>query len=1637
MRFLRNARNLASLAALSLLVFPASSRGADVTASIETLGNPGFTKYLDGTSRVYARNVWDLKAYGGRIYIGEGNSSNEGPGQNASLAPIYFYDPASNSFTLSYQVMGCQVDVFYIFTDGLWTPGHDTVLDWNTGSDVFHMNADGTWSWLYGQMPGEVHTYCMAEYDGKLFAAGYYIYSSTNRAATWTELSSQSRVHAFLQFPDQLYAVTEYTYTYKYSGSGFSYKSALSRSAPYPNTTLRTNETKIIHPCQLTGISDSKTAYIGAYMHNDHQSLPFGVYIATSSGSSLSFSKVTALPSNCRPWDIMLTNRTVYVLLEETNTVPTVNRVWASTNLTTWTEQFSFTYPTFARSFELLDGDFYFGMGCEITNSANWKQSELKPETGYILRLKATPPAPTLPAFALSPTNLTVNYGQTALFGAVATGVGLLGYQWQRDGVDIAGATSVVYTTAATVEADSGSSYACVVSNVAGSVTSSVAVLTVNMKPAITSQPGNQTGNYGQTATFSITATGLGIGYQWWRDGAAVSGATNRTCTTPILALADSGSTFKCVLTNAYGSTTSSVATLTVNMKPVFTTQPANKTVNVGETATFTAGSPSWNITNQWYKKGVAISGARAMAYTTPATTLADSGATFYCVLTNEYGSTTSSVATLTVVTPPTISFTTVSQSKAENGTNATVIAKLSSAPALAITLPFTLSGTAVKNTDYTITATPLTIPVGVTTGTITVTLTSDAVYESNETVIVTMGTPTNATLGASNTVHTLTILDDDVPPAVIFGTVSQSKAENGGTATIATRLSAAAGVPVFVPFTLGGTASEGSDYTVVSNPVVIAAGSTTANLSLPIINDTLDEPDETVVVTMGTPVNGTMGTSNTVHTLTLTDNDNAPTVNFTAASWRLAESDGPATVTAQLSAMSGQDVTIPFTLSGTASNGVDYTIAASPVVIPAGSTNTTIAIAIDDDTTPESNKTVIVTMGTPTNGTKGATSVCTLTILDDDTLPLLSFTAASQVQAESAGTVDIEARLSVASDQPVTLPFTLAGTASNRVDYGIAASPVTIPAGSTNVTISVTITNDTLYETNETLIVNLGTLSNAVPGVITNHILTILDDDVAPSVSFTSGSQTQLENVASAAITAELSAAAGLAVSLPFTLSGTASNGVDYAITASPVTIAAGSTNATILVALVNDAIYESNETVTVAMGTPSNATRGGITNHTLTIADNDAAGLLGPSAATIGLPDLTDSLVLALTNRAGTPLTYAWAQVSGPAGASAQFTAPTEEAGAVAFPAAGVYALRCTVGNGEQSLPVDLTVNAGVSLPALTGSDIGAVAAAGSHTISNDSYTVNGSGADIWGTADEFYYLRAPLGGNFQVTARVVSIQNTTGWAKGGVMIRQSTNANSAYAIMAMTPANGAAFQYRTTTGGSASSSNQTGLSAPYWVRLVRSGNTLTGYSSPDGSTWTQRGTATLTMTDPVQVGLAVCSVVDGTLCRTVFDNVAGLPNVNDAPSVDPGTGSAALAGTPYALDGQATDDGQPAGSTLSPLWTRQSGPGTMAFSAATNPASTATFDTNGTYVLRLTASDGSATVFEERTVQVMDYLMRTVTVSTPYGAAQPGTTNVSYGTILNAGIVPSVVTTVTDRVRVRVKDVKVTGNDYSVSP
>jgi hypothetical protein len=182
----------------------------------------------------------------------------------------------------------------------------------------------------------------------------------------------------------------------------------------------------------------------------------------------------------------------------------------------------------------------------------------------------------------------------------------------------------------------------------------------------------------------------------------------------------------------------------------------------------------------------------------------------------------------------------------------------------------------------------------------------------------------------------------------------------------------------------------------------------------------------------------------------------------------------------------------------------------------------------------------------------------------------------------------------------------------------------------------------------------------------------------------------------------------------------------------------------------------------------------------------------------------------------------------------------------------------------------------------------DIGTVGPAGSTVLFNGTYTVTASGTDIGGNADAFHFVYQPLTGDGEIVAQVTSIDNTDPLAKAGVMIRSSLAADAANALVAITPGSGIVFQRRLSAGAMTDTTADPGFSAPYWVRLLRSGDVFTAFRSADGVTWVQVGNpVTISMPADVFIGLALTSHNNAVVNASTFENVAVAPGAPDSPS------------------------------------------------------------------------------------------------------------------------------------------------------
>ncbi|MGC4016596.1 MAG: Calx-beta domain-containing protein [Luteolibacter sp.] len=253
-------------------------------------------------------------------------------------------------------------------------------------------------------------------------------------------------------------------------------------------------------------------------------------------------------------------------------------------------------------------------------------------------------------------------------------------------------------------------------------------------------------------------------------------------------------------------------------------------------------------------------------------------------------------------------------------------------------------------------------------------------------------------------------------------------------------------------------------------------------------------------------------------------------------------------------------------------------------------------------------------------------------------------------------------------------------------------------------------------------------------------------------------------------------------------------------------------------------------------------------------------------------------------------------FAKVSGPSWLTIGSNGALSGTPAAGDAGTGSYSVSVTDPDG-QTATATMSITVYGALPSgWTAGDIGSTGVLGSsgYTSGTGLYTISGAGADIWGTADAFQYASTTMTGDGEIRARVTSQTNTGGWAKAGVMMRDTTAAGSAHAMMVVSPSNGFANQYRATTGGSSTHVAGPALNAypNNWVRVTRCGSLFTTYVSSNGTTWTQVGQETVTMGTTIRVGLAVDSTSTTTASTATFDNVTITPYPSPWVTADIGT-------------------------------------------------------------------------------------------------------------------------------------------------
>ena len=554
-----------------------------------------------------------------------------------------------------------------------------------------------------------------------------------------------------------------------------------------------------------------------------------------------------------------------------------------------------------------------------------------------------------------------------------------------------------------------------------------------------------------------------------------------------------------------------------------------------------------------------------------------------------------------------------------EGATNAVITVIRTNGSSGTVSVGFrTVPNTATAPADYTTTNGSLTFGPGVTSKTFSVRVIDDASTEGDETFAVQLfNFSGGATAGITNAV--VTLIDNDGVVQFSAPAYTVSEAATNALITV-TRLGATSNA-VTVNFTaVAGTATAGQDFLATNGTLTFAIGVTTQTFAVAILDGSLVETPETVLLNLsGLAGVGFIGSqSNAV--LTIVDND--VSLEFASANYVVQESGPNAIISVLRTGDTNGTVSVNYgTSDGSATAGADYVAQTGTLVFGPGETNKSFSITILQDTLVEGNETVNLALSLPggnTLATLGAQATATLTISDDDTA--IEFVAPTFSVNESGGFIAIfPRRIGVTTTTVGATLVTSNLTAIAGQDYTAVNAVISFPPGVVSVRVDITITPDNLPEGDETVLLALvNPTGGAVLGPINTAILTIVDDDILLQLSAAVYSMS--ENAGSVAVPVTRTGATNVSVGVTVaTANGSAISGQDYTAVTLNLTFLPGVTNLTVAIPITEDLVAETNETFTVTLSAPTGGAVLGVPAvATVRIVDNDRVGSVDADFAT-----------------------------------------------------------------------------------------------------------------------------------------------------------------------------------------------------------------------------------------------------------------------------------------------------------------------------------------------------------------------------------------------------------------------------------
>jgi subtilisin-like proprotein convertase family protein len=627
------------------------------------------------------------------------------------------------------------------------------------------------------------------------------------------------------------------------------------------------------------------------------------------------------------------------------------------------------------------------------------------------------------------------------------------------------------------------------------------------------------------------------------------------------------------------------------------------------------------------------------------------------------------------------------------------------------LTISYANSGTATPGVDYTGGTGTATFLAGNSTVNVFLNPTSDTVLEPDETATLTVTAGAGYAIG-SPSFATGTILNDEVQVEVSVSPASVL--EDGATnLTYTFTRTGLMAFPLTVNYSVGGTATSGSDYTGATGSVTFPAGSGTAVVNIDPTVDANVEPDETVTLTANPGPGFTVGPSNSATGTILNDD---PEISISVSPSSVTEDGaGNLVYTFTRTGATPNALTVSYAISGTASPG-DFSGATGVVTFAAGSSTATVTIDPTADTTPEPDETVILTV-TPGGGYAiGAPSSATGTILDEDTLVSVAVSPASVQEDGAAGLVYTFTRSNQFGNS-LTVNYSVGGTATPGGDYTGATGTVTFAAGSLTTSVTLDPITDSTVEPDETAVLTVAGGAGYTVGSPSSATGTIANDDT--DVSVTVSPLTVLEDGATnLTYTFTRNGVTSNALTVNYTVSGSANSGADYTGATGTVSFLAGSSTAVVILDPISDTVAEGDETaiLTVDAGAGYNVGAPSVATGTIVNDDTEVNVVVSPSSV---LEDGADTLVYTFsrTGLTTSALTVNY-NIGGTATSGTDYTGATGTVTFVAGSSTAVVVVDPTPDTTvESNETVVLTVASG------SGYTIGGTASASGTIIDDDS--------------------------------------------------------------------------------------------------------------------------------------------------------------------------------------------------------------------------------------------------------------------------------------------------------------------------